>query len=128
MPSPKEWANSLPDCSSVNYKSSCSSDDKALFACDDPEFHIEKYPYGCLENGKLTQNPTITSPFPLPLAPPDEQAKYAPCDYSSGNVKVPCLEKDGSITFDCDDKRFLTSKFAAGCIGSNVQGNMTLAG
>ncbi len=72
------------------------------------------------KNGKLTQKPTVTPPFPLPLVPPEEQAKYAPCDYSAANVKVPCLEKDGSVTFNCDDERFLTSKFAAGCIGSNV--------
>lgn len=56
--------------------------------------------------------------LPLPLPPPEEQAKYPPCDVSVVNVKLPCLANDGSITFDCDDDRFLTSKFAAGCVGS----------
>jgi hypothetical protein len=128
LPSSKAWANFLPGCSTVNYNSSCSSNGKALFACDDPEFHIEKYPYGCLENRKLTKNPKISSPLPLPLAPPEEQAKYAPCDYSVANLKVPCLEKDGSITFDCNDKRFLASKFAAGCTSSDAPGNITPQG
>jgi len=71
----------------------------------------------------------ITLPFPLPLAPPEEKAKYAPCDYSLGteNLIVTCLEKDGNITYDCENERFLASKFAAGCVGmDHVQRNMTL--
>jgi hypothetical protein len=55
MPSPKEWANFLPECNYVNFESSCSGAQGPYFTCNDPEFHIEKYPYGCLENGKLTK-------------------------------------------------------------------------
>lgn len=47
-----------PSCSSVNYESSCSGEQGPYFTCDDPEFHIEKFPYGCLENGDLTTTST----------------------------------------------------------------------
>jgi DNA-binding beta-propeller fold protein YncE len=118
MPSPQDWASFLPECNSVNFESSCSGPQGPYFTCDDPEFHIEKYAYGCLENGRLTITPSVTPALPLPLAPPDEQAKYPTCDLSHTNANLPCLANDGSITFDCNDERFLSSKFAAGCIGS----------
>jgi hypothetical protein len=56
LPSPQEWTNFLPECNSVNFESSCSGPQGPYFTCDDPEFHVEKYPYGCLENGKLTKS------------------------------------------------------------------------
>jgi hypothetical protein len=47
LPSPKEWAEFLPSCDSVNFESSCSLFGP-YFTCDDPEFDIRKYPYGCI--------------------------------------------------------------------------------
>jgi hypothetical protein len=52
LPSPQEWAQFLPDCLDVNFEQACSGPEGPVFTCDDPEFDIRKYPYGCIEPGQ----------------------------------------------------------------------------
>jgi len=103
IPSPKEWANFLPSCTSVAYKESCSKNGQAMFTCEDPEFNSYKFPQGCIDTSNAN---TIVVPNEVPNNN-NHKSKLQKCN--GGENAPPCILGDNSIGYSCKDPRHFQS-------------------